>query len=178
MAFLLPLFSGIGAAATSGAGVVSSLSAAGSLIGTGTAAGIASGIGMGIGALAPSFSTLASLGRLGAELGQARGIEQANKFNAMMAMEEAESREDLIRRNADRQLGTIRSQLGKSGATAQGTPILALAESASNAEIDALNARFSGMNQATLFNMQARNARRAGNLRAGTSLLSSFGAIS
>jgi hypothetical protein len=177
MAFLLPFFAGFGTASASGAGIASSMAAAGSLIGTGTAAGIGAGVGMGLGAITPGLATVGSILNVASALGQARGIEDAARYNAGMAISEASSRETLIRKSSDRQLGTIRSQIGKSGATGQGTPLMVLAESAANSEIDALNARMSGFNQATLYGMQGANARRAGNLQAGASLLSGIGKI-
>ena len=56
-----------------------------------------------------------------------------------------------------------------------GTPLAVLSESASNAEIDALNTRYSGQREASLYEARGRNAKTAGYMRAGTSLLSSAG---
>jgi hypothetical protein len=49
---------------------------------------------------------------------------------------------------------------------------MVLAESAANAEIDALNTRYTGARQEALYRASGSNARRQGNLMAGTSLLS------
>lgn len=177
MAFLAPLFTGFATAGASGAGIMSSLSAAGSLIGTGTAAGVMSGIGMGVGAVMPSLMTLGTLTAAGSAMGQARSVEEASRYNAGMAIREAEMRESMIRREGGRRLGTIRAQIGKSGATGQGTPLMVLAESAANAEIDALNTRTTGQLQAGVYRAQGANARTQGNLMAGAQLLKGFGQI-
>ena len=52
-----------------------------------------------------------------------------------------------------------------------GHPAHGAVGSAANAEIDALNTRYSGQREAALYESRGRNARTAGYLRAGTSLL-------
>ena len=54
---------------------------------------------------------------------------------------------------AQRQIGSIRAGVSKSGATMAGTPLAVLSESAANAEIDALNTRYSGQREAALYFM-------------------------
>lgn len=100
---------------------------------------------------------------------------KAAQYNADTARAEAQSRETAQRTAAQRQLGSIRAGVSKSGATMAGTPLAVLSESASNAEIDALNTRYSGQREASLYEARGRNAKTAGYLRAGTSLLSSAG---
>ena len=95
----------------------------------------------------------------------------AAQFNADAARREAASREAAQRTAAQRQLGSIRAGVSKSGATMEGTPLAVLSESAANAEIDALNTRYSGQREAALYESRGQNARTAGYLRAGTSLL-------
>ena len=97
------------------------------------------------------------------------------QFNADSARQEAASREAAQRTAAHRQLGAIRAGVSKSGATMEGTPLAVLSESAANAEIDALNTRYSGQREAALYEARGRNAKTAGYMRAGTSLLSSAG---
>ena len=99
----------------------------------------------------------------------------AAQYNAESARREAESRETAQRTAAQRQLGSIRAGVSKSGATMAGTPLAVLSESAANAEIDALNTRYSGQREAALYEARGKNARTAGYMRAGTSLLSSAG---
>ena len=100
---------------------------------------------------------------------------QAAQFNADSARMEAQARETAQRTAAQRQLGSIRAGVSKSGATMEGTPLAVLSESAANAEIDALNTRYSGQREAALYEARGKNARTAGYMRAGTSLLSSAG---
>ena len=100
---------------------------------------------------------------------------KAAQYNAESARREAQARETAQRTAAQRQLGSIRAGVSKSGATMAGTPLAVLSESASNAEIDALNTRYSGQREASLYEARGRNAKTAGYLRAGTSLLSSAG---
>ena len=99
----------------------------------------------------------------------------AAQFNADSARQEAASREAAQRAQADRALGSIRAGVSKSGATMEGTPLAVLSESAANAEIDALNTRYSGQREAALYESRGRNARTAGYVRAGTSLLTGAG---
>jgi len=99
----------------------------------------------------------------------------AAQFNADSARAEAQARETAQRTAAQRQLGSIRAGVSKSGATMEGTPLAVLSESAANAEIDALNTRYSGQREAALYEARGRNAKTAGYMRAGTSLLSSAG---
>lgn len=108
---------------------------------------------------------------------QGKAEAAAAEFNARSAEQEAASKESLIRQQAARQMGTIRSQIGKSGATSAGTPLLVLAESAANAEIDALNAQYTGQRQAALYRAGGANAKSQARTMAGASLLSSASKI-
>lgn len=103
---------------------------------------------------------------------QGKAESAAAEFNARSAEQEAAAKESLIRQEAARRMGTIRSQIGKSGATSAGTPLLVLAESAANAEIDALNAQYTGQRQAALYRAGGANAKAQGRVMAGASLLS------
>lgn len=108
---------------------------------------------------------------------QGKAEAAAAEFNARSAEQEAASKESLIRQQAARQMGTIRSQIGKSGATSAGTPLLVLAESAANAEIDALNAQYTGQRQAALYRAGGANAKSQARTMAGATLLSSASKI-
>ncbi len=149
-----------GAAASGGAAATTGLIGAGGAFSAGTA-------------LASAGTALGALGALGQ--GQASGA--AADYNARLAQDEATSKEAAQRADAQRRLSTIRSQIGKSGATSAGTPLLVLADSAANAEIDALNTRYGGTAQSALYRAGGADARRAGTIRAGTSLLTGFGQI-
>lgn len=108
---------------------------------------------------------------------QGKAESAAAEFNARSAEQEAAAKESLIRQEAARRMGTIRSQIGKSGATTAGTPLLVLAESAANAEIDALSAQYTGQRQAALYRAGGANAKAQGRVMAGASLLSGMGKI-
>lgn len=140
------------------------------LLGLGASAGTAATIGTVASVAGTAFSVIGALKGGRAESGAAQ-------FNADSARMEAQSRENAQRAAAQRQLGTIRAGVSKSGATMEGTPLMVLAESAANAEIDALNTRYSGQREAALYESRGRNAKTAGYMRAGTSLLSSVGRI-
>ena len=121
---------------------------------------------------------IALLGSIVGAVGAIQGGNAENsaaQFNAQSARMEAESRENAQRAQAKQQLGSIRAGVSKSGATMEGTPLAVLSESAANAEIDALNTRYSGQREAALYESRGRNAKTAGYMRAGTSLLSSAG---
>lgn len=106
---------------------------------------------------------------------QGKAAEKAGEYNAQAALMEAKSRESAQRAESQRRLGTIRANIGKSGATSAGTPLLVLAESAANAEIDALNTEWTANRQADVYRAGGANARKQGNIMAGTSLLQGFG---
>lgn len=117
-----------------------------------------------------------AVGTLGA-LQSSRADATASDMNAASARAEAASKENAQRIAAQRQLGSIRANISKSGATMAGTPLMVLAESAANAEIDALNTQYNGQRESALYSSRASNTRRAGSIRAGASLLSSASKI-
>lgn len=153
-----PLLFGLGASGTAAA--TTGLIGAGGAFSLGTALGTAGTV----------------LGGLGA-IGQGRAADKAANYNANLALAEASSKEAAQRAAAQRQISGIRANIGKSGATSAGTPLMVLAESAANAEIDALNTRYGGATQASIYRAGGADARRAGTIRAGTSLLTGFGQI-
>lgn len=110
---------------------------------------------------------------------QAEAQAQAAEYNAKAASYEAMSEESRRRRESERQMGSIRAGRAKSGATMSGSALQVLADSAMEAEIDALSARWSGENQASLYRREAAGHKQAGRIatatgksRAGTALLS------
>ena len=125
--------------------------------------------------IGPMLAVAGTVAQIGGALSQGKAAQSAANYNAQSAEMEAQSRETAQRAQAARQMGTMRAQIGKSGATSEGTPLMVLAESAANAEIDALNTRISGQRQSNLYRAQGANARRTSNIQAGTSLLSSAG---
>lgn len=151
------------------------------LVGTAAAGGAAATAGLfGAGGAMTLGATLGTVGTAVSALGALRGGQAeagAANYNAEMARRDASAKETAQRVGQQRQLSSIRSSVGKSGATMEGTPLMVLAESAANAEIDALNTRYTGIAESNLYSSRAKNARSAGNIRAGTSLLSGMGRI-
>lgn len=158
MSGLEPFF--FGSAAGAGAAATSGLFGAGGAFSLGT-----------------TLSTVGGIAGAAGALSAGRSQQQASNYNAESARIEAESRAAAQRAENTRRMGTLRANIGKSGATSAGTPLLVLAESAANAEIDALNTLYTGQRQSDLYRMQGSNARRAGNINAGTSLLTTAGRI-
>jgi hypothetical protein len=151
------------------------------LFGAAGAGGAAATTGMiGAGGAFSAGTALSSLGTAmsaAGALSQGKAAQSSANYNAQYALIESQSRETAQRAQAARQLGTMRAAIGKSGATSEGTPLLVLAESAANAEIDALNTRYTGQRQANLYRAQGANARSQGYLTAGTSLLTAASKI-
>ena len=128
-------------------------------------------------ALSQTVGVLGTVASAFGAIQQGKAEQNAANYNAAAARADAASREAAQRTQAQRQLSGIRANVAKSGATMAGTPLMVLAESASNAEIDALNTRRSGAIESDIYTARGRNARTAGNLRAGTSLLSGMSRI-
>lgn len=165
MAFLAPFLFGTAATGTA--------AATAGLFGTGGAFSLGTTLG--------TLGTAAAVGGAISQATAARAEGQANaaaaNFNAQQSALEAQSRETAQRAESSRRLATIRSQIGKSGATSAGTPLLVLSESAANAEIDALNTRYTGMREQGVYRASAANSLRQGRTAAGTALLSGFGRV-
>ncbi len=103
---------------------------------------------------------------------QGKAQAQAAEYNASVARMEATSEEARRRRDSDTAMGAMRTGRAKSGVTSEGTPMMVLAESAEMAELDALNARWSGETKSNLYKMEASSARKAIPYRVGATLLS------
>lgn len=149
--------------------------------GTAGAAGVAATTGLfgtaGSFALAPTLSTIGSaMGVVGA-LNSGRSEQAAANYNAQSAQMDAAAKEAAQRRDAARQQGALRASLAKSGTSMEGTPLMVMAESAANAELDALNTRITGQRESTLYRMRGSNAATASRWQAGTSLLTGLSKI-
>lgn len=116
-----------------------------------------------------------------------QGAAQQNmaNYNAAVAEREAESarraaafEESAQRDRAEKVKSTQRALFAKSGVTPEGSPLLVEADTAQQAEQDALAIRYSGSvaearakSQAALDRMQGKVAKQAGYFKAGSSLL-------
>ena len=106
--------------------------------------------------------------------GQAQA--QAAEYNANLAKMEAKAEEARRRRESSQVMGKMRAGRAKSGVTAEGTPLLVQAESAEMAELDALNARWSGETQSDMYRRKASSARSAIPYTVGATLLGGYSA--
>lgn len=110
----------------------------------------------------------------------------AAEYNAEVAEREAEAarqtagfEEQQHRRRVSRILASQRAGYAASGVTFEGSPLLVMADSAQQAEVDALAIRRAGsieesraLSQAALDRLQARNIRTAGYLGAAATIAS------
>lgn len=154
-----------------------------SALGTGSAATATTAATTGLFGAGGAFSLGQTLATVGTGLGALGNIRAgqaeagAARYNAEMANREAANKANLIRQEGDRRQGQMRAAISKSGVRMEGTPLMVLAESAANNEIDAMNAIQTGQMTSNLYRAQGTNARRAGNIRAGTSLLTGLSRI-
>ena len=116
---------------------------------------------------------------------------KAAKYNAKVADQQAElatragaQAEADSRERSRRLMATQRAALGTSGVTTEGTPLLTLLDTAQQAEMDALRARYSGevrsqgfASEAVLLRSRAGQARTAGAIGAGATLLTGAGNV-
>lgn len=128
-----------------------------------------------------------ALAAVGSTLGVIGAIRQGNTekaagdFNAQLAEEnaaqaqsQAQEEERRHRISSKKTIGDIRASIGASGVTLEGSPEDILAESAANAELDALNIRHKGALRGSAFREEAKlqrfygkQARTAGYIQAG-----------
>lgn len=132
-------------------------------------------------ALTAFSAVVGAAGTLQAGAAQAEAAE----FNARVSEQEAQRarqaaafEEQRLRDAARRVAGAQRAAIGASGIGFEGSPLLVMADTAEEAELDALAIRFSGStaearakSQAALDRLQARQARTAGFFQAGASIL-------
>lgn len=97
----------------------------------------------------------------------------AAQYSAESAQMEAASKARMERARGRAVIGATRAAISKSGATSEGTPIMVLAESAANAELDALTTLYSGEREANLIRAGGAAARKASQYRAASSLINS-----
>ena len=120
-------------------------------------------------------STLAGsiMGAIGSIQG-GKAAEAAAKYNAAIAEMAGNEEEYRRRRLARRALSAQFTQMaGKSGVLAEeGGWLEALARNAGEYEMDAVNAGIAGRQTAALERARGKSARRAGQIRAGASLIS------
>jgi hypothetical protein len=122
---------------------------------------------------------------------QGQAAKAASEFNAKMAdrnREIAKSQTDALsiqqRRQAIKQLGSMRAGYGASGVTLEGSPLDVLEESVAEAELENQNIHYQGLLKqqgyqadAGLDRANGRNAARIGYLKGASGLLSAAGTV-
>jgi hypothetical protein len=145
---------------------------------TGSAAATAGLFGAGGAfAIGQTLTTIGALAGAAGAMQSGRAEAQANTYNAAQSRMEAAAEEARRRREGSRAIGAIRAGISKSGVTTEGTPMMVLAESAAEAELDALNARWQGEASSRLYEMRASSARKAIPYAVGASLLTGAGKL-
>lgn len=164
-------FAGLGSTGAAGAGTAAAA-------GAGTAAAAGAGTAAAAGTSWATYAAAAaSVLAANAQIQEGKAAQRAAEMNIDLAKAEAASKERLQRDRARRMISETRASIGKSGATTAGTPLMVLADSAAEAEIDALNTRWGANTQSNIYRATGRNARKASTARAGASLLTGFGQI-
>jgi hypothetical protein len=109
---------------------------------------------------------------------------QVADLQAQQAQDAAKLEEEAFRDRAKRIQAQNRAEIGASGVSFEGSPLLVLMENASMAEYEAQRIKYSGgaraagfQSEAALQRFGASQAKTAGLVGAGTSLLSSSGSI-
>lgn len=114
---------------------------------------------------------------------------QIAEANAEITAQQASAREEDVRRQARQMLGASRAAIAQSGTGLMGSNADVYSQQARDAEMDALNVRYSGnlertglLNQADTSRMSAANykasgkaAAKTGYVKAGTAILQSWG---
>lgn len=103
-------------------------------------------------------------------------------YNSTVALQEGQIAETQLRQSAQRNMGQMRANIGASGLSTSGSAMDLIQESAYNAEMDALNVRYSAKAKATghameanLASSKAKSARAGGYLTASGILLAGAG---
>ena len=120
-----------------------------------------------IAVLAAAATVVTAAGSIMSGQSQAAALSAQAKVEKQRAAFEAERQRDY----AARFLGAQRAAYGASGVTLEGTPIDVLADTAAQAELDALAIQWGGQARATALSSQASAARLGGYMGAGAALL-------
>jgi hypothetical protein len=142
-------------------------------------------------ASAAAIGAYSSIQQGNAAKAQAESQAQANEYNAEMqrrqaqaAVEQANSREDLQRKQVRKLMGKQLAAGAQSGTLLNGSAGDLFRESLYDAELDALNVRYEGQmtaagltSGARLSDFEAKNARRAGAAAASAGRLSAAGQL-
>lgn len=126
-------------------------------------------------AIAGGTQILGGIAGAQSELMQGQVEAKAATFNAFLEERAGMQRSAAIRRQARKYKGSQRTAIAKSGVTLQGSALDAIAATAAQAEVDAVNTRREALVNAEMLRRQAKFAKQGAKMRAGATLLSSFG---
>jgi hypothetical protein len=108
----------------------------------------------------------------------AESTTEANYANAKTIELNAVKEEKSVRTQTRRTLASQRSLYAKAGVDlSSGSPLLIMSESAAEGERNAMNIRWQGVNEGNLMRYYGRQAAKAGNAQAGTTLLTTAGNV-
>jgi hypothetical protein len=100
----------------------------------------------------------------------------AYRYNAAIAERKGIQEEAIARKRLKRLLGHQRALYAKAGVDlSEGSPLVVLADTAAEGEKEALNIRTGSKETANLYRFQASQAKKAGVLKAGATLLTGLG---
>ena len=141
------------------------------LVAAGMSAATASTVSSAIGFAGTALSAIGSI-----QSGNAQA--RAAEYNAQAAQNQAAAQEAQQRRQAARVMASGRANAAASGIEMDGSPLEVMADSAANAELDALTIRYGGQVRADQERMRGSMARQAGYMGAASSLLMGMGQAS
>ena len=104
--------------------------------------------------------------------------QKMGEYNATVSQQKAQADEATQRRRAGALLGTARANVGASGVELSGSPLDVIANSAAEAELDALNIRYGGSINAQRSRLQGDMARSQSYTAAASSLLQGLSSAS
>lgn len=107
---------------------------------------------------------------------EGKQAKQAHDYNAEVAEQKAEYEEAQARKRWKRLMGTQLALYAKAGVDiSSGSPLLILSSQAGEAELEALNIRYAGENEASMQRWYGKKAKRAGEIAAWSTLLTGVG---
>lgn len=104
--------------------------------------------------------------------------QKVGEYNATVAQQKAQADEATQRRRTNALLSTARANVGASGIELSGSPLDVIANSAAEAELDALNIRYGGQITAQRERLQGSVARSQSYTAAASSLLQGLSSAS
>ena len=103
---------------------------------------------------------------------EGKAAKQAHDYNAKIAEQKADYEESQSRQRWKRLIGQQTALYAKAGVDiSSGSPLLVLSQQAAEGELEALNIRYAGRNEAELQKWYGKQAKKAGTIAAASTLL-------